>query len=625
MYKISVPVTLESLDRYGKEYYVELLKSMKADRVFLCPSSDKKFWDNYSDEISRLKNYVTYMKSNGFETGVWVWAFQYRNGDFTYMKSLLGKDSISSVCPTDKKYRDMMGRFVEDAASCGIDIFMFDDDFRYSFIDNGISCLCDNHLKMIGEILGEDVTVETMEKHLLHGEGNKYREAFVKANGSALAVFAEDMRKHLDKVNPNIRMGFCSCISQWDIDGIHPDEIAKLFAGNTRPFYRLIGAPYWAAMKSWGNRLADVIEIERIESSHRYSPETEIFSEGDTYPRPRFKTSAAYLEGFDTALRAAGCTDGILKYAVDYSSDPHYECGYITRHIKNLPVYEKIDEMFSDKKSIGIRVYDKAAKFSEIPITEKYDGSLDIQNIAFNAGQRLISGCSLPTCYEGEGFAAVAFGEHIKEVSDEALSNGLIIDLAASIILEKKGIDTGVRGIGNAINTNLEIFEKGNNYVPLGWGVECKNVIPDEKAVIESRFEFDEGTVPASFRYENENGQRFLVFCYDANDNQNAEEFYRQYTRAEQIISAVPWLCGKELPAVITGNPELYVQVKENDKSMAVGLWNFFSDDIPEPKIKLNFIPKSVKTINCKAEIKDNTVLLSRIEPYGFAAFEAER
>jgi hypothetical protein len=35
-------------------------------------------------------------------------------------------------------------------------------------------------------------------------------------------------------------------------------------AGNTKPILRLIGAPYWAIKQGWGNRLADVIELERM-------------------------------------------------------------------------------------------------------------------------------------------------------------------------------------------------------------------------------------------------------------------------------------------------------------------------------------------------------------------------
>jgi hypothetical protein len=47
----------------------------------------------------------------------------------------------------------------------------------------------------------------------------------------------------------------------------------------------------------------------------------EVLSEGDVYPRPRHKIPANYLEIFDTALRAADCTNGIHKYMLDYTSN----------------------------------------------------------------------------------------------------------------------------------------------------------------------------------------------------------------------------------------------------------------------------------------------------------------
>ena len=44
-----------------------------------------------------------------------------------------------------------------------------------------------------------------------------------------------------------------------EMTGIPLGTLSKILAGNTKPFLRLIGAPYWARAKSWGNRLADVI------------------------------------------------------------------------------------------------------------------------------------------------------------------------------------------------------------------------------------------------------------------------------------------------------------------------------------------------------------------------------
>ena len=622
-YKISVPVRCAALDNYGAGLFVSQLKEIGASRVFLCPSGDINLWKNHEEEIASLKRNIDIMKSNGFETGVWVWAFQYAGGSFTYMRNPKGVDSKTSVCPTDREYTEMMGGFVEEAAKAGADIFMFDDDYRYSFIDNGFCCCCDNHLKMISSILGEDVSLETMEKHLLYGGKNRYRDAFLEANGKALADFAKEMRRHLDNVNPEIRMGFCTCISSWDIDGIHPDSVASLLAGGTVPFYRLIGAPYWAPEKFWGNRLGDVIELTRLESSRRVNRDIEIFSEGDAYPRPRYKTPSAYVEGFDTALRASGCTDGILKYIIDYSAHPLTETGYLSRHKANIPLYGEIENMFSGKASTGIRIYDKPDKYSSITIPAEIEGDFRIQDLACNCGARMITACSVPTVYEGYGCAGVAFCEDMRAVPDEALSKGIITDIAGCRILMERGIDTGIKDIGETYHVGREKYLKDGNIIGLGAGFTCRKTEISEKAAAESYFIGDSETSVGSFRYENEAGQRFLIFCAEVYFNN--ESIYRQYPRAKQLISAVPWLCGAELPAVITGNPDLYVQVRENKDSVAVGLWNFFADDIPEPSVKVLFDASSVRTINCTAEIRGREIRLSRIEPFGFAAFEIFR
>ena len=95
------------------------------------------------------------------------------------------------------------------------------------------------------------------------------------------------MRESVDSVNTEIRLGTCTCMSSWDIDGISAKDTAYILAGNTKPFLRLIGAPYWAVERNWGNCIQDVVELERMESSWTREEEIEIMAEGDAYPRPR--------------------------------------------------------------------------------------------------------------------------------------------------------------------------------------------------------------------------------------------------------------------------------------------------------------------------------------------------
>ncbi len=623
MYKISVPIMTKTLDTYNKDRYAELLHKMKVDTVFLCPSGDNNLWKNYDSELSSLKRNVDFMHENGFTVGVWVWTFAFsEKSEYTYMRNSKGVSSSSEVCPSDKQYRKRMGKFIQDAAKCGIDVFQFDDDFRYGHIDIGFGCLCENHLKLISELLGKDVTSEEMNEHLLFGGENEYRNAFIKANGIILEDFAREMREYLDEVNPSVRMGFCSCITSWDIDGTTPDRISKLLAGNTKPFYRLIGAPYWANERNWGNRLADVIELERIETSRRKDNNIEIFSEGDTYPRPRYKVPSSYLEIFDSALRVAGCTDGILKYAFDYSASPDYEPGYINSHVNNQELYKDIDTMFSDKSNVGIRVWDNPERYRTISIPKKSENSYQIQDIAFSASSRMLNCLSVPATHEGTGFAGIAFGEDIRIVPKESLNDGLILDIDACRILKEYGVDTGIKDFGEEIIANEEIFTFNNEHIGVG-NANFTSVNLDKKAVIESCFVKNGVHYPASYRYENENGQRFLVFCF--NGFFNDEALFRQYTRAEQINNAVKWLCGKNMPVICKGNPDLYIQAKRNQNGICAGLWNICADKIDKPIIELDFCPDRVKTINCKAEIEDNKIKLTPLSAFEFCAFEAKK
>lgn len=115
-----------------------------------------------------------------------------------------------------------MQEYVKEIAECGADLIMFDDDFRFGHQTGDIACTCEHHMKRIGEILGEDITPEKLREKALTGGGNRYRDAWMRANGESLIAFAKAMREAVDSVNPAVRMGQCSCMSSWGVDGALP-------------------------------------------------------------------------------------------------------------------------------------------------------------------------------------------------------------------------------------------------------------------------------------------------------------------------------------------------------------------------------------------------------------------
>ena len=611
-------------EKCSPEVYLKELRRLDADRVLLCPTPTDPATEAGRAVIAQLARHAAFFKANGLEVGCWIWTFSCGQGKpYTYMTSPTGRVHSSEACPTDKDWQRFMGDFIAAVAGCGVDLIQFDDDYRFGFQEMGVGCACENHRKLMAEELGYEPDFSELTEKCFSGGPNPVRTAWIRANGRSLEDFAAEMRRRVDEVNPDVRLGYCTCMTNWDIDGTHPDRIARLMAGKTKPFYRLIGAPYWAPLRAWGSRIADVIELERMEKTWNDDPEIEIFSECDAYPRPRTRCPAAYLEGFDTALRADGRLDGILKYGLDYTSDPGFETGYQLRHELHRALYKGISALFDGKDAVGMRVYESPAKVARMTIPAPLAGGDNIDQLYFSYAARLLTNCAVPIRWEGTDAPGIVFGGNALDLPDEALRHGLILDAAAAEYLSARGVDVGVRSFGERIGAGFEVYPGFPGRVYMG-SVTVRRLEVDPAAVIESRFEVGGGSVPGTFRYENAAGQRFFVLCFDG---QMAEEsLFRSYARQRQIADACRWF-GSPLPAHLVGEPDLYMMVKQSPdgRSMAVGLWNFGPDDIPMPVVQMSDHWTDVTPLNCEAQIENNTVKLTRIEPFGFAAFEVRK
>ena len=628
MYKISVPLMNAIIKRSNREKVCEELKKLNAQRVFLALDSYELDENKQKEIFSELADNCKFFKEKGFEVGSWNWTFWvHNNKSFTPMRTIHGKDINEFMCPTDENFVNFACNYIKNIASCGVDVIMFDDDFRYGFFAEKPACLCDNHVKMINEMTSSFLTREEIFRYIESGGENVYRSAYLKANGDAFRNFAKCLRNALNEVNPKIRMGACACMTSWDIDGTDAFELATILSGDTKPFVRQIGAPYWAVNKSWGNMLQDVIELERMESVWTRKGEIEIMAEGDVYPRPRTNCPASFLEGFDTAIRVANCTDGILKYGIDYYSNADYETGYRKFHEKNLETYKKIDEFFSNKTHTGIRVYESMKKVETMKMPTKVNDSVAIENLFFSKAGRCLAFNTIPTVFEGDGITGMVFDENARSLPEEAFKNGLIIDLAAAEILTERGFDVGLKKINGVIKqsddcviSSSEHFLYNDNYVSLT-GCTLYYIELSDKSEILSDMDFSGKLVPLSYRYENEKGQRFLVF--NINTRGNSDNYLKSYARSRQIADNVQWLSGEKLPAYAYGNPALYTQCKKDENSMAVGLWNFYADIAFEPVIELDKAYSSVRFINCDGKLEGDKLYLTDIPAYGFSGFEA--
>ena len=628
MYKISVPVMNSVVKRSDRDKLLHEIKRFNATRILLALDTYETDNAKRTEVLREFEDNCRFFKRHGFEVGAWIWTFWIKNNTrFRNMRSIKGSEISNFMCPTDESFVEFAADYISDIAKCGVSLIQFDDDFRYGFLSDSPACLCDRHIEIINSITGVISTREELEKHITTGKKNKFRDAYLKANGDAFRHFARAIRAAVDKVDPQIRIGACSCMTSWDIDGTDAYELAKFLAGGTKPFVRLIGAPYWAVKRNWGNTLQDVIELERMESAWTRQGDIELIAEGDVYPRPRINCPASYLEGFDTAIRVSGCTDGILKYGLDYTSNADYETGYARFHERNTTLYREIDESFGNKKSCGIRVYESMKKISDMEMPTKVNSNVDIQSIFFSQAARTLACNSIPTVYEGEGACGIVFDENARSLPTSALKNGLILDISAANILVDRGIDVGLENINEVISDTSgsilasmeEHFLSNDNYISIQ-GTCSYNITVNKKAEILSDIKTESGIIPLSYRYENADGNRFLVL--NVNSRRDSSSMLKHYARGRQIADNVPWLSGNKLPAYVYGHPSLYMQCKQGENSMSVGLWNFFADIAISPVVELGKTYSDIRFINCNGRLENDKVYLDDIIPFAFVGFE---
>jgi hypothetical protein len=145
-------------------------------------------------------------------------------------------------------------------------------------------------------------------------------------------------------------------------------------------------------------------------------------------------------------------------------------------------------------------------------------------------------------------------------------------------------------------------------------------------AKVESYFIPD--NTPASYRYENSNGLKFFVLAVDffGACAKLGANYACNYYRQEQLKDAIEWLCGKKLPAFIAKCPNLYILAKRgSDGALALAIANVSIDEAVDAKIELDGEYELGLGVNFDGRVDGSTLLIDRIEPYGYVAVELKK
>jgi hypothetical protein len=290
---------------------------------------------------------------------------------------------------------------------------------------------------------------------------------------------------------------------------------------------------------------------------------------------------AAYLEIFDAALRAGGNMDGILKYALCYGNSADYERGYVKAHQKNEKDLQTIADVFKGLSAAGVRVYETMQKLEEADFSHD-QLTMDLARYQFfSAASRFMGHCSIPTTYHGQGCAGIAFGENARALPENALEKPLILDEHAARILWEKGIDVGVESFGSRFIPMGERFlQTGELETVIDYRLKpafASEMVLKPGAKVQSQWNRPDGTAwPASYAYENADGNRFLVLALDGFTC--IDSVYKNYSRQKQFTDFL----ADVLPVCCPGNPELYTVCAESEERIAVGFFNCFADPVED-------------------------------------------
>jgi len=273
----------------------------------------------------------------------------------------------------------------------------------------------------------------------------------------------------------------------------------------------------------------------------------------------------------------------------------------------------------------------KKFKHWELPKKKKEGLFTDLQRSSLSPSQYLLSQNSIPTAYEESDSPALVLGVNALDVTEQDLCHGAILDVEAALILQKRGIDTGLLK-EEKHRYNAEYYEAAKQSAAGFSDISTKKIECHEKATVLSRFLPDHS--PASYLYENANGMRFFVLALDyyaSHENSlsiprcknPSRNYFNNYYRQADLIRAIEWLCKKPLPASCPKNPNLYLLASKGENgAMSVALANVHLDDVFSPTVKLDRAYQSVRGVNCTGVLNGDTMTLSDLPPYGFAAFE---
>ncbi len=459
--KLQVQLASGLLNDSTRAQYLEAVRQTEADGLQLIACEFFVDGEQRQTALRNLAESIRFFEAAGYPVAVWTSTLGYgaeRNADFRRRfpraRKLRGFDGTeAATCTTDAAVAAAIQENLRDFVRAGAKTILLDDDFIQCCRPGQCCCVCDEHLRRYAAKLGRDRLTAAEVAAAYAGPSNAVRSAVLAVLGETLTNYAAGLRAAVDELDPTVNIGLCSSFTLFDLEGVDAEALVKRLAGRgRRPLMRVSGATYWptgwVAPRYSGQNLVGVLEFVRRQVADFGRRGMAILDENDTCPRDPEWVPSGMAELYDKAMIVEG---GVIrnKYILRQNRmDPARQIApeYLEGHLQNLAHDRELAASFRGAEPVGFRVFMADGLFAQTEVPEPFPGEdwLKTRYSQPMAGI-FLANAGFATQYRNDREPWAVFGPSALALPETALAVGVLLDREAAEVLERRGIDVGLK------------------------------------------------------------------------------------------------------------------------------------------------------------------------------------
>ena len=538
--------------------------------------------DIFRERAAILKDRMDQARKFGYRTGINILTtIGHHNenldnalqGAYTCMTNIAGEVCHGSYCPNDKKMQEYIRSIYEMTAKANPDYIWIDDDVRFGHMPIGLSCFCDNCLKIFSDEYGVLFTRESLKKALDEGtvdEKLKVREAWLQHNRNTIAGLFTLIEKTVHTEKPSMPIGFMT--GDRFFEGYDFASWARILSG--RDSVEVMWRP-------GGGYYSDISTNELAGKSHDIGRQVSLLpwnirsieSEIECFPYQRLKKAAEIVVLEASSHIASGCTGAAFNVLSMYD-EPLDEYEPLVARLKEArPFFDLLASSLGRTPVTGVNTYWNKSSF--------VTGNIE-QGEWLGSGNPLAAhelyNIGIPACYSQNYAAVTILGKDniyamTKEEILRILSGGVYMDaealsqlngmgfgeLTGFEVVKSEGVDRIEKLTSHLLNGAFAGRERDNRQS--FWKSPAYTLKKKDKAsqVLSGLIDYTGNEVSecTSGVFENKAGGRICVAGY------YPWTFMENLSKSSQMKSVFRWLSKDSLPGYIASFHRINLWIRE--------------------------------------------------------------